>query len=90
MVLQTTVPAAFEGAKFILVIKDQLAFHNEEPREAGQEEHSKWFTMFWWTRPAAVATFDTKEEAIKEGLNVPHPYWWIVFDAEGNYQDGGF
>ena len=90
MVNQTTIPDAFQGAKFILVVKDSWFFLDEEPRGANQEEHSKWFTLFWWKRPAVVATFDTKEEAIEEGLNVPHPYWWIVFDAEGNYQDGGF
>tara|TARA_B110000196_G_scaffold149983_1_gene129423 strand:- start:570 stop:872 length:303 start_codon:yes stop_codon:yes gene_type:complete len=90
MVSKTTVPETFKDAKFILVVKDQLDFHNEEPQNAGADEHKRWFTQFWWKRPAAIVAYDTREEAMEQGLITPHPYWWIVFDGDGNYQDGGF
>ena len=87
---KTTIPARHPKASYYLVVKDQLAFINEEDENATQEEHSKWFAQHWWKRPAAILYYDTKEEAIKQGILTPHPYWWVVFDKEGNSCDGGY
>ena len=90
----TTIPAyllsKFGDAKFILVVKDQLSFFNEEDEKATQEQHSKWFAQHWWKLPAAVIFYDTEEEAIEQGIITPHPYWWIVFDREGKEINGGY
>jgi hypothetical protein len=90
----TTIPAhlqkSFGDCHYILVVKDQLAFHHEEDENATTEDHQKWFSQFWWKRPAAVVFYDTKEEAIEQGIITPHPYWWIVFDREGKEVDGGY
>ena len=92
--LSTTFPAhlkeKFGDCHYVLVVKDQLAFINEEKQDATQEEHSKWFTQHWWKRPAAVAFFETSEEATEQGILVPHPYWWVVFDREGKEISGGY
>jgi len=87
---KTTIPAHLQQASYILVVKDQLAFLNEEDKNATQEEHSKWFAQHWWKRPKAVCYYDTKKEAIEQGILTPHPYWWVVFDKEGNSCDGGY
>ncbi len=34
--------------------------------------------------------YDNKEEALEQGLLTPHPYWWIVLDADGKTVDGGY
>ena len=90
----TTIPAHLKSklgdAKFILVVKDQLSFLNEEDPNATQEEHSKWWIQHWWKLPAAVFFYNTEEEAMEQGLITPYPYWWIVFDREGKKIDGGY
>ncbi len=75
---------------FTLIVKDCLYFHQEEPDTDSQEVHSKWFNAFWWKRPNTIMKYDNKEEALEQGLLTPHPYWWIVLDADGKTVDGGY
>lgn len=92
--MHTTIPAylkaSFGPAKYMLVVKNQLDFSYEEDEKATQEQHTKWFAKFWFKRPAAVMFYDTKKEAMDQGILTPHPYWWIVFDREGEEIDGGY
>ena len=92
--MSTTIPAYLKAklgdANYILVVKDQLSFLNEEDPNATQEEHSKWWIQHWWKLPAAVIFYDTEKEAMDQGLITPYPYWWIVFDRDGKKIDGGY
>ena len=90
----TTIPAHLKAklgdAKYILVVKHQLAFLNEEDPNATQEAHSQWGIQHWWKLPKAVILYDTEKEAMDQGIITPYGYWWIVFDRDGKKIDGGY
>ena len=75
---------------FTLVVKAALDFLNNEPQDANQEEHTKWFNAQWQKNPKSIQVFDTKEEAIEAGIAQDYLNWWIVYDKEGNKVDGGY
>ena len=67
-----------------------MDFLNNEPQDANQEEHSKWFDEQWWQMPKMIIFYDTEEEALEQGIKTKYGYWWIVYDSEGKRVDGGY
>ena len=87
--LPSTIQEAI-GSRWILVVKHSLDFLNNEPQDANQEEHSKWFDEQWWDKPKMIIFYDTEEEALEAGIKTKYGYWWIVYDSEGKRVDGGY
>ena len=81
--------------RYVMVTKDKYEFLNTEDKNVTEEAHHKWFHAFWWIKPEGITYFDTKAEAIEGGLSFGEKprnwhFWWIVYDSEANFIDGGF
>ena len=80
---------------FVLVKKHSCDFEGEAPKDATQEEHTKWFMKHWFEGDHQISFHRTAEKAVELGIKFVdsekgYGYWWIVFDKDGKDVNGGY